>query len=55
MLKEKFVTPSCNRVGLTTSLVGGFSLWRSLGWSGIVSPWGWEPGGVRGVVFHVEL
>ena len=47
MLNEKFVTPPCNGVGLTPSFVWGFSLWESLEWSGIVSPWEWGPGGLR--------
>ena len=55
VLNKKFVTPPFNGVGLTLWYDGGFSLWRSLGWSRIVSPWGWRPGGVQGVVFHVEL
>ena len=46
MLNEKFVTPPCNGVGLTPSFVWGFSLWESLEWSGIVSPWEWGPGGL---------
>ena len=40
LLNKKFVTPPCNGVGLSPLFVGGFGLWRSLGWSGIVSPWG---------------
>ena len=55
VLNKKFVTPPCNGVGLSPSFVGGFGLWRSLGWLGIVSPWEWGPGGAWGVVFHVEL
>ena len=47
MLNEKFVTPPCNGVGLTPSLVWGFSLWGSLEWLEIVSPWEWGPGGLR--------
>ena len=47
MLNEKFVTPPCNGVGLAPFLVWGFSLWESLEWSGIVSPWEWGPGGLR--------
>ena len=55
VLNKKFVTPPCNEVGLTSSFVGGFSLWRLLGWLGIVSPWEWGHGGMQGVVFHVKL
>ena len=45
VLNEKFVTPPCNGVGLARSFVWGFSLWESLEWSRIVSPWEWGPGG----------
>ena len=41
VLNEKVVTPPCNGAGLTPSFVWGFSLWGSLEWSGIVSPWEW--------------
>ena len=47
MLNEKVVTPPSSRAGLTPSFVWGFSLWGSLEWSGIVSPWEWLPGGLR--------
>ena len=47
VLSKKFVTSPCNGVGLTPSFVWGFSLLGSLEWSGIISPWEWEPGGQR--------
>ena len=54
VLNENFVTPPCNGVGLAPSFVWGFSLWESLEWSGIVSPWEWGPGGLRAAACGVS-
>ena len=58
VLNEKFVTPSCNGVGLTPVFCLGF---QSVGVIGMVRDCfslgvgAWRPEGVRQVVFHVEL